>query len=138
MLVHKRSLGVLDRMWDGESYQTWHGVKVPLLRPVILAGLGLDPDEWWEVTGSLAAQVKRCYPWFVPVVENGELAGIEPYPKWKIYGEAPPEPAAPQRTGRRRRRRKYVEKELENVKIQKIPTGGGALVSKDWQTGATC
>lgn len=104
MLVHKRTLGVLETApWDG-SFRTANGARVPVLRPARLDRLGLDPAEWWEVPGGtkLANIIHRCWPWFDPVLEGGELVGARPWPAWRVYGEPPPAPAPPARRRRRR------------------------------------
>lgn len=105
MLIHKATLGVLEfAPWDG-SYRTFNGVCIPILRPATLAGLGLDPADWWEVDGrsSLAKALRGCWPWFDPVVIAGELVDIQPWPAWRVYGEA--EPVHPPERKHRRRRR---------------------------------
>ena len=109
MLVHKRTLGVLETApWDG-SVRTVNGEKVPVQRPASLARLGLDPAEWWEVPdGSpLARAIRACWPWFDPVVDGDRLVGAERWPAWRVYGEPSPEPA-PAVQNRRRRRRKAL------------------------------
>ena len=120
MLIHKETLGVLEfAPWDG-TFRKEFDVWVPVQRPATLAGLGLDPAEWWEVENrsALAVRVKICYPWFDPVVIDGELVDITPWPGWKVYGEEEPEPVAIQagKSRRRRRRRQYCS----------APEGGGA------------
>lgn len=108
MLIHKRTLGVLEYApWDG-TYRAFNGVRVPVLRPAKADRLGLDPAEWWEVANgtALAMVIRRCYPYLSPVVgEDGGLLGVEPWPPWQVYGEPPPPPAQPAQTKRRRRRR---------------------------------
>lgn len=106
MLVHKRTLGVLEATWDG-AFRTIDGVRVPVLRPARLDALGLDPAEWWEVAdgSALAFTIRRCWPWFDPVVgQDGALLGAEPWPGWRVYGETPPVPLPPPAQRRRRRR----------------------------------
>lgn len=114
MLVHKKSLGVLEQApWDGESMLVIaNGTKIPKLRPATLAGLGLDPAEWWEVPSRshLAKLIRWSYPFFIPEVdEEGELVGVVPWAKWQVYGEAEPEEEimrVPPAGGRRKRRRR--------------------------------
>ena len=107
MLIHKATLGVLEYApWDGTCH-TFNDKRLPVLRPATMAGLGLSPDEWWQVRNgsALALAIRRCYPFFSPVVEAGELVGAEPWPAWQVYGEEPPpEPAPPPRRRRPRRR----------------------------------
>lgn len=108
MLVHKQTLGVLETApWDG-SFRTFNGVKIPVLRRATLNRLELDPAEWWEVPdgSALARAIRLCWPWFDPVVLDGELVGVERWPPWKVYGELPPAQAAPPMTKRRRARRR--------------------------------
>ena len=112
MLVHKRTLGVLETApWDG-SFRTFNGVKIPVTRPASLEKLGLDPEEWWVVPdgSTLAKAIHLCWPWFDPVVLDGELVGAERWPPWRIYGEPEPhqEEAAPSARKRRRCRRKVL------------------------------
>ena len=109
MLIHKATLGVLEYApWDG-AYRTYDGVRIPVLRPATLAGLGLDPADWWELDSrsSLARVLRACWPWCDPVVEAGELVGVQPWPAWRIYGDDPPQPPAtePERKHRRRWRK---------------------------------
>lgn len=109
MLIHKRTLGVLEYApWDG-AFRTFDGVRVPVLRSAKLDRLGLDPAEWWEVPNgsALALVIRHCYPFFSPVVgEDGGLLNVEPWPPWQVYGEPPPAPVPEQPPKRRRRRRK--------------------------------
>ena len=92
MLVHKQTLGVLETApWDG-SFRTVNGERTPVLRRAALDRLELDPAEWWEVPdgSALARAIRLCWPWFDPVVAEGELVGAERWPPWRVYGE--PEP----------------------------------------------
>lgn len=111
MLVHKRTLGVLEHEpWDG-TCRTCNGVRVPVLRPARLDRLGLNPAEWWKVADgtALALAIHRYYPYFTPAVgEDGTLVGIEPWPDWRVYGEEEP-PAAPARPARRRRKKVWLK-----------------------------
>lgn len=113
ILVHKGSLGILDKMpWDGSSY-TFQGKKVErysLLNRDNIARLGLNLDEWWIVDeklhSTLAYKLKLFYPFFDPIVdENGELVDIEKWDKYRIYGEKPPkEELTPEQAKQKRRR----------------------------------
>lgn len=105
MLVHKRTLGVLQWYWDGVSYVTVDGVQRPKMVPVTLESHGLDPDEWWQVPNGtpLARKLALHYPFFDPVVEDGELVGADVWPAWKRYGEREPVEAPAVGAPRRRR-----------------------------------
>lgn len=93
MLVHKQTLGVLQWYWDGESYVTFDGVARPKMAPVTLENHDLSADEWWQVPNGtpLAKKIALCYPFFDPVVAEGELVGAEAWPAWRRYGEVEPE-----------------------------------------------
>lgn len=103
MLVHKKTLGVLQWYWDGVSYLTCRGETVPKMAPVTLETHGLDREDWWEVPNGtpLARTIARNYPFFDPVVANGELVGARVWPAWQRYGEEEPPPREP--APRRRR-----------------------------------
>lgn len=107
MLVHKRTLGVLQWYWDGVSFVTFGGARRPKMAPVTLETYALDADEWWQVPNGtpLARKIALNYPFFDPVVTGGELVNIEVWPAWKRYGEEAPEGAPP--TRRTAGRRKY-------------------------------
>lgn len=107
MLVHKRTLGVLQWYWDGVSYDSFGGAQWPRMAPVTLESHGLSAEEWWQVPNgsTLARKIALCYPFFDPVVEGGELVGAEPWPDWKRYGEEPAE--TPAAEAYRSRRGKY-------------------------------
>lgn len=107
MLVHKRTLGVLQWEWDGVSYESCGGEKWPKMTPVTLESRGLSGEEWWQVPNgtALARKIELCYPFFDPVTEGGELVGAEPWPDWKRYGEEPEETPAAAGRGRYNRRK---------------------------------
>lgn len=111
MLIHKRTLGVLQWYWDGVSYVTFDGVQRPKMAPVTLESHELSPDEWWQVPNGtpLARKIALHYPFFDPVEEGGELVGANVWPAWKCYGEEEP-PAAPVRP----QRRKYNRRRTDN------------------------
>lgn len=111
MLVHKYTLGVLQWYWDGESYVTFDGVTRPKMAPVTLESHDLSPDEWWQVPNGtpLAKRIALHYPFFDPVVTDGELVGVQVWPAWKRYGEEPSETVempvlAPRRKYNRRKK----------------------------------
>ena len=109
MLVHKRTLGVLQWYWDGVSYVTFHGTARPKMAPVTLETYGLDENEWWQVPNGtpLARRIALYYPFFDPVVADGKLVGARPWPAWKRYGEDAPAPRpAPAVRGRKRYNRR--------------------------------
>lgn len=105
MLIHKRTLGVLQWDWDGVSYVTVRGAVLPKMRPVTLESHGLPADEWWQVPNGtpLARKIALCYPFFDPVVEDGVLVDADVWPAWRRYGEPEKTPASV----RRPRRGKY-------------------------------
>lgn len=108
MLVHKRTLGVLQWYWDGVSYESFNGVDVPKMAPVTLESHGLNAEEWWQVPNgtALARRIALNYPFFDPVVVDGELVGVEVWPAWKRYGEEPEEVLSrTRRPGRYNRKR---------------------------------
>ena len=111
MLIHKRTLGVLQWYWDGVSYVTFDGVQRPKMAAVTLENHGLTDEEWWQVPNGtpLARKIALCYPFFDPVEVAGQLVDAVPWPDWKRYGEEEP-PAAPKptclSTGKYNRRRK--------------------------------
>ena len=80
MLVHKRTMGVLEYLWAGEHRAGPDGVLVPVEKPVSLKDLPeLNPEDWWEVpSGSaLAKKIRLYYPWIAADVgPNGELTGV--------------------------------------------------------------
>lgn len=113
MLVHKETLGVVQWCWDGESYIVFDGKPRPKMEQVTLRNRPeLDPEEWWEIPNDtpLARRIALFYPFFDPVVVDGELVNIAPWPAWKQYGEEEPQPepqiAVPVRQGKYNRRRR--------------------------------
>ena len=100
ILVHKRTLGVLQWYWDGVSYVTFDGVQRPKMAPVTLESHALTEAEWWQVPNGtpLARKIALCYPFFDPVEADGQLVDAIPWPDWKRYGEE--EPPAPLKTAR--------------------------------------
>jgi hypothetical protein len=107
VLVHKATLGVLQWTWDGVSYEIVQGVRCPRLEAVTLETYGLDSADWWQIPNGtpLARQIALYYPFFDPVVTEGELVGVQPWPAWRRYGEEEPEQV--QRPEGRTNRRKY-------------------------------
>ena len=81
MLVHKKTMGVLDYLWSGEYRTGPGGVRMPLERPARLKDLPeLDPEDWWEVPegSALARKIKLHYPWIeAEVGPSGELLGVK-------------------------------------------------------------
>lgn len=72
MLVHKRTMGAIEYVWDGEYKPTGiNGRYEAKMRQVKLEDVDY-PDEWWYVpSGSaLARKVNMYYPWIEPVVDN--------------------------------------------------------------------
>lgn len=108
MLIHKRTLGVLQWYWDGVSYVTFDGVQRPKMAPVTLESHGLSADEWWQVPNGtpLAKTIALHYPFFDPVVTGGELVGVRVWPAWKRYGEEEPKAVPAVHTQRRKYNRR--------------------------------
>lgn len=108
MLVHKRTLGVLQWYWDGVSYVTFDGVTRPKMAPVTPESHDLSPDEWWQVPNGtpLAKKIALHYPFFDPIEEDGELVGAVVWPAWKRYGEDQPQAVSAVRTVRRKYNRR--------------------------------
>ena len=80
MLVHKATMGVLDRLWSGQYIRGADGFQVPADRPATLADVD-DPTEWWEIPSRspLARKIRRYYPLLRPVMdENGGLVEAVP------------------------------------------------------------
>lgn len=79
MLIHKVTMGVLDRIWTGQHTTGPDGRKIPLDRPAVLSDVE-NPEEWWEIpgTGPLARTVRMYYPWIIPQSgPDGVLAGVQ-------------------------------------------------------------
>jgi hypothetical protein len=108
-------LGVLQWVWDGVSYGTFQGARCPKLKAATLETYGLDAGDWWEIPNGtpLARSAALHYPFFDPVVVEGELVGITPWPPWKRYGE--PEPEQEQAV-RPRRRGKYNRRVMSEIR----------------------
>ena len=104
MLVHKQTLGVLQWYWDGVSYVTFDGVRRPKMAPVTPETYDLEDGQWWQVPNGtpLARKIALSYPFFDPVLAEGELVDVEVWPAWKRYGEEAP-PAETPPTARRKR-----------------------------------
>lgn len=80
MLIHKATMGVLDRVWLGKyQYDAKLGTKTPVLHAVTLSDVD-DPEDWWEIpsNSSLAKMVQRYYPRIFPEVdtETGQLVNV--------------------------------------------------------------
>lgn len=78
MLVHKRTMGVLDTFWTGETrLDPRSGLQTPVEREYTFrTAPELSPEEWWEVPrgSKLGKKLRMYYPWVTPVVdEAGEL-----------------------------------------------------------------
>lgn len=80
MLIHKATMGVLDRIWTGRHSRVPDGVLTPVDRPAALSDVD-DPETWWEIPsqGALARKIRRYYPLLRPVVdEEGRLVEAVP------------------------------------------------------------
>ena len=88
MLIHKRTMGVLDTFWTGETcLDPKSGLQVPVEREYTFRSAPeLSLAEWWEVPRSskLGRKLRMYYPWVDPIMdEAGELTDVE------IQQEAP-------------------------------------------------
>ena len=105
MLIHKATMGVLDRLWTGEYRRSPDGMVQPADRWATPADVE-RPEEWWEVPshGPLARTIRTHYPWLEPQVdEAGALIGVT------VLREGPegPEPGGrAEEAGRRGYRRR--------------------------------
>lgn len=82
MLIHKRTMGVLDTYWTGAyRLDPALGVQVPVEQEYTFrTAPELSPEEWWEVSrgSKLGKKLRMYYPWITPVVdEAGELKDVE-------------------------------------------------------------
>lgn len=82
MLVHKRTMGVLDTFWTGAyRLDPRMGTLVPVEQEYVRQSVpGLDAEDWWEVPrrSKLGRKLRLYYPWVEPVVdETGELVDVE-------------------------------------------------------------
>lgn len=78
MLVHKQTMGIIDRVWTGDYMTDQNGVRIPIERKVILDDVD-SPDDWWEVStdSSLGKRIKKFYPFITPIVDNdGNLVDV--------------------------------------------------------------
>lgn len=78
MLIHKATMGVLDRVWLGQYTRGPDGIQIPLEHPAVRSDVE-DPEAWWEISGKgpLAAKIRRYYPFLRPVTgPDGELADV--------------------------------------------------------------
>lgn len=83
MVVHKKTMGVLDTIWLG-SVSVRAGKRTPRMRRATLTLLvRIYPDfraeDYWEIPGDsrLARTIRRYYPFLEPVVgEDGELLDV--------------------------------------------------------------
>ncbi|MEY8315971.1 hypothetical protein AALB19_01490 [Oscillospiraceae bacterium 50-58] len=80
MLIHKTTMGVLERIWTGQHTRRADGTLSPLDRPAVLSDVD-DPENWWEIPsrGALAQKIRRYYPFLRPVVDGeGGLVEVVP------------------------------------------------------------
>lgn len=80
MLIHKTTMGVLDRIWTGQHTRRADGTLSPLDRPATLSDVD-NPEDWWEIPsrGALAQKIRRYYPFLRPVVDGeGGLMEVVP------------------------------------------------------------
>lgn len=87
MLIHKRTMGVLDTTWKGAYHTDNLGHQIPVQYHYTLKDVS-DPDEWWEVssTSTIAATARAYYPDITPVTdEDGNLISV------KIITDSKPE-----------------------------------------------
>lgn len=80
MLVHKATMGVLDRIWTGQHTRGPDGILNPVERLAVPSDVD-NPEDWWEIPsrGVLAQKIRRYYPLLRPVVdEEGCLVEVVP------------------------------------------------------------
>lgn len=75
MLIHKRTMGVLDFIWTGRS-----DARGPIYHAATLADVD-NPSEWWEVPRS--SKIGKCARKYYPYLEafedaDGILQDIRP------------------------------------------------------------
>lgn len=79
MLVHKATMGILDRIWTGQHTRGPDGILNPVERPARPSDVD-DPEEWWEIpsSGTLAKKIRRYYPWITPEIgQDGKLVDVQ-------------------------------------------------------------
>lgn len=79
MLVHKRTMGILDYVWAGEYSRISASLSEPKKKYITISDVE-NPDEWWEIpnNSSLARTICRYYPWVIPKTDfDGNLIGVE-------------------------------------------------------------
>ena len=115
MLVHKKTMGVLDCFWSGTYSRCIGNARIPqMLEHTFDNTPGVDPSEWWCISSKsdLGRRLLRAYPCCDPIVDDdGSLVGITPWPEWLVSGVSTPDyEALPQKEQKRRhvRRRKGV------------------------------
>jgi hypothetical protein len=104
MLVHKATMGVLDRFWTGRYAIGRDGTPEPVMEEYSLKNSGLAGDEWWFVArgSALGRRVRSVYPCCTPVTdEAGKLIAVIAWPR-----RMKAEKEAPAQTKRRRPYRK--------------------------------
>lgn len=83
MMIHKRTMGVLECIWEGQYRHDRNGYKIPLEKQVKLSDFPtLNPDDWWEIQNdcALAKRLKAIYPFCSPVTGlDGELVDMLPW-----------------------------------------------------------
>lgn len=81
MLIHKRTMGVLDWMWTGQHRRMPDGSTQPLMRAYRLSDLPREEREsWWEIptNSPLGRKIRQYYPWLEPVLgADGELLDVD-------------------------------------------------------------
>lgn len=78
MLVHKRTMGVLEQIWEGYHTREADGSLTPVCRLARISDVD-NPEEWWEVpsVGPLSSTIRWNYPFLRPVVdEDGALVDV--------------------------------------------------------------
>lgn len=78
MLVHKATMGVLDRIWTGQHTRGPDGILNPVERLAVPSDVD-NPEDWWEIPSrsSLARRIRLYYPFLRPVVdEEGNLVDV--------------------------------------------------------------
>lgn len=79
MLIHKRTMGVLERIWTGDYQKNSKGDLMPINRAAKLSDVDA-PDDWWEIPDGtpLSKTIHIYYPWIIPEVDSeGMLIGVK-------------------------------------------------------------
>lgn len=80
MLVHKKTMGVLNEFWTGKTKKQKDGKIFPVMEEYTFENTCLPENEWWYIPSksSLGRRLIILYPYCKPIIdENGILINIE-------------------------------------------------------------